>query len=101
MGLFGCFGWRRSTSYMGLVAGFGLVYGSSVGIGYGIALGSANFVKTNKGLITGIGACVHRKLQASGCTNVAQPKARTRPQPSTNIIDAKGSIELPGALFAS
>jgi len=43
-----------STSYMGLVAGFGLVYGSSVGIGYGIALGSANFVKTNKGLITGI-----------------------------------------------
>jgi len=41
-------------TFSALIVGFGVIFGASIGIGYGIAVGTANMAKTNKGLITGL-----------------------------------------------
>eukprot|EP00240_Pyramimonas_obovata_P001647 CAMPEP_0118923330 /NCGR_PEP_ID=MMETSP1169-20130426/1896_1 /TAXON_ID=36882 /ORGANISM="Pyramimonas obovata, Strain CCMP722" /LENGTH=474 /DNA_ID=CAMNT_0006864301 /DNA_START=47 /DNA_END=1471 /DNA_ORIENTATION=+ len=41
-------------TFAALVIGFGLIFGPSMGIGYGISVGVANMAKTQKGLITGL-----------------------------------------------
>jgi hypothetical protein len=46
-----------SASYTGLLAGFGVVYGASVGVGYGLAVSTANLAVQHKGLVTG--RCTH------------------------------------------
>jgi OFA family oxalate/formate antiporter-like MFS transporter len=41
-------------TFPALMLGFGGIFGASIGIGYGIAVGTANMAVTNKGLITGL-----------------------------------------------
>eukprot|EP00854_Cymbomonas_tetramitiformis_P003292 gene3292-4143_t len=41
-------------TFPALVVGFGGMFGTAVGLGYGIAVGTANLTKVRKGLVTGI-----------------------------------------------